>query len=167
MEATSHEQSNSWSSQYAGKYLTFKLDSEEYGIEILKIREIIGMIPITKVPRMPDFVKGVVNLRGKVIPIIDLRMKFGIEREDYTKLTCVIVVDVNVGQDHLLVGVVVDTVNEVMAFSAENLEPAPSYGGGLKTDFIRAMGKINGKVKILLDIDKILTQGELMNLQVG
>lgn len=148
-------------SHLVGKYLTFKLDSEDYGIEILAVREIIGVIPVTRVPRMPDYVKGVINLRGKVIPIIDLRLKFGLNPVSYDKLTCIIVVQVTCGDISFQVGIVVDTVNEVLHFSENQLEPAPSYGSGLKTDFILAMGKVEGKVKILLDINKILSNEDV------
>jgi len=136
----------------AGKYLTFILGHEEYGFEILKVREIMGVIEITNLPQTPNYVKGVINLRGIVIPIIDLRLKFGFSPREYDKSTCIIVVKHGDG----LMGVVVDTVQEVLDIAAENMDNAPSFGGGVKTDFILAMGKVKGKVKILLDIDKVL-----------
>ena len=141
-----------------GKYLTFVLRGEEYGLEILKVREIIGVLDITPVPQTPDFVKGVINLRGKVIPVVDLRLKFCMPPEAYTKETCIIVVDVN----SLLMGTVVDTVSEVIDIAEENIEPTPSFGDKVCTDFILGMGKIKGKVKILLDIDRVLSAQELI-----
>lgn len=143
----------------SGKYLTFQLDNEEYGVEILKVREIIGLMDITKVPQTPDFVEGVINLRGKVIPVIDLRSKFGLERTEYNEQTCIIVVDVG-----LMMGIIVDTVSEVNDFVSENIEPPPQLGGSVDTSFILGMGKIKDDVKILLDIDKVLTTEELVAL---
>jgi len=140
----------------AGKYLTFVLAGEEYGLEILKVREIIGMMPITAVPRTPEFVKGVINLRGKVIPVIDLRLKFGLPAAEQTDETCIIVVDV--GQMEM--GVVVDRVSEVLDIAGEDIEDAPSFGAAVQTDFILGMGKSEDKVTILLDISKVLTAGE-------
>ena len=138
------------------KYLTFVLAKEEYGLEILKVREIISVMDITSVPQTPDFIKGVINLRGKVIPVVDLRLKFGIPEAEYTKETCTIVMDVQ----GLLMGIVVDTVSEVLDIMKDDIEPPPTFGSRIKTDFILGMGKIKGKVKILLDIDKILSSEE-------
>lgn len=154
-----------WASEHCGKYLTFKLATEHYGIEILKVREIIGMIQITKVPRMPEYIKGVMNLRGKVIPIIDLRLKFGLPEATHTKRTCIVVVEVTSVSNSFQVGVIVDEVDEVVDLNEEQIEPSPEYGNSLHTDFIRAMGKVNEEVKILLDIDKILTQDDVILLQ--
>jgi purine-binding chemotaxis protein CheW len=140
-----------------GKYLTFLLDGEEYGLEILKVREIIGIMDITKVPQTPDFVQGVINLRGKVIPVIDLRAKFGLKRTEYNDQTCIIVVDVG-----MLMGIIVDTVQEVHHIPAANIEPPPSLGAAVDTTFILGMGKVKEDVKILLDIDKVLTTQELV-----
>jgi len=121
-----------------GKYLTFKLASEEYGLEILKVREIMGLLEITKVPKTPVFVKGVINLRGKVIPVIDLRLKFGMESIEETNETCIIVVEVN----EMLMGVVVDKVSEVLDIEGKDIEDAPSFGTNIDTNFILGMGKI-------------------------
>lgn len=140
-----------------GKYLTFVLGDEEYGVEILKVREIIGLMEITSVPQTPDFIKGVINLRGKVIPVIDLRLKFGMEQAEYTDETCIIVVDM----DQTMIGILVDTVSEVLDIPADQIEPPPSFGSKLDTDFILGMGKIKGKVKILLQIDRVLSTEEL------
>ena len=139
-----------------GKYLTFKLDDEEYGVEILKVREIIGMMGITAVPRMPSYMKGVINLRGKVIPVIDLRMKFCLPEAEYTSETCIIVVDVQGN----LVGIIVDRVSEVQDIRGENIEDPPSIGTSVDTAFILGMGKSKGNVEILLDIDKVLSDAE-------
>lgn len=147
--------------QRAGKYLTFVLAAEEYGLEILKVREIIGMMDITAVPRTPDFVRGVINLRGKVIPIMDLRRKFAMDAAKQTEQTCIIVVAVN----GIEMGVVVDKVSEVLDIAAKDIEDAPSFGVSVDTDFILGMGKSKGKVTILLDIGKVLTtaEAEVMN----
>ena len=142
-----------------GKYLTFKLADEEYGVEILKVRELIGLMDITAVPQMPAYMKGVINLRGKVIPVVDLRLKFGLDEIEHTEETCIIVVDV--GKE---IGIVVDTVSEVLDIAGDNIEPPPSMGGSVDTTFILGMGKVGDEVKILLDIDKVLTDDELINL---
>lgn len=141
----------------AGKYLTFVLDQEEYGIEILKVREIIGMIEVTPVPQVPHYIKGVINLRGKVIPVADLRLKFGMEEKGYDEETCIIVLDVS-GK---LMGAIVDTVSEVLDVVGEQIEPTPDFGSKLDTEYILGMGKIGDKVKILLDIDKVLASDEI------
>ncbi|MCR4319168.1 MAG: chemotaxis protein CheW [Candidatus Brocadiaceae bacterium] len=139
-------------SSHEGKHLTFVLCGEEYGIEILKVREIIGIMNITPVPQTPGHIKGVINLRGKVIPVIDLRSKFGFQEAAHTKETCIIVVEVQ----HLLTGVIVDTVSEVLDVKAEELEASPNFGNGVDTEMFLGMAKIKDKVKILLDIDKVL-----------
>ncbi|MEW6657619.1 MAG: chemotaxis protein CheW [Thermodesulfobacteriota bacterium] len=149
----------------AGKYLTFALGQEEYGIGILKIREIIGMMPITAVPQTPAFIKGVINLRGKVIPVTDLRMKFGLEITDYTERTCIIVVEIENGSRLLTMGLVVDGVSEVANIKGGEIEGAPDFGDGRHTGFIKGMAKIAGGVKILLDIDCILTGEQLAGLE--
>jgi purine-binding chemotaxis protein CheW len=136
-----------------GKYLTFKLANEEYGVEILKVR---GIMDITAVPKMPEAMKGVINLRGKVVPVIDLRLKFGLEEAEYTEQTCIIVVDV--GRE---VGIIVDTVSEVLDLPAKNIEAPPTMGADVDTTFIMGMGKVGEAVKILLDIDKVMSGGEL------
>jgi purine-binding chemotaxis protein CheW len=144
-----------------GKYLTFSLAGEEYGIGILKIREIIGMMSITSVPQAPVFVKGVINLRGKVIPVIDLRLRFGMPAMDYTERTCIIVVQIELQEITLNIGVVVDSVSEVLNITGNNIEDAPMFGTQMDTDYILGMAKIEGSVKILLDIDKVLTANEI------
>ena len=148
-----------------GKYLTFILAEEEYGIGILKVKEIIGMMPITSVPRTPDFVKGVINLRGKVIPVIDLRLKFTMGEIPYTERTCIIVVEIDSEDDTVLIGIVVDAVSEVLNIQADEIEAAPAFGTQLDTDYILGMAKMEGGVKILLDIDKVLSKEEVTQLE--
>ena len=143
-----------------GKYLTFSLAEEEYGIGILKIKEIIGMMPVTTVPRTPEYVKGVINLRGKVIPIIDLRLRFGMESIDYTERTCIIVVEIDGQTGTVQVGVVVDAVSEVLNVDTKDIEDTPQFGRSLDTEYILGMAKMEGGVKILLDVDQVLTGEE-------
>ena len=149
----------------AGKYLTFELGQEEYGIGILKIKEIIGMMPITAIPQTPAFVKGVINLRGKVIPVTDLRMKFGLETADYNERTCIIVVEIDCGSRELVMGLVVDAVSEVANIRGGEIEKTPDFGSENRIGFIQGMAKIAGGVKILLDIDRILTGDQLSCLE--
>ena len=148
----------------AGKYLTFALGKEEYGLEILKVREIIGYMDITAVPRTPAFVRGVINLRGQVISVVDLRSKFDMEPAARTEATCIIVVEIAQGGRKLSTGIVVDRVSEVLNIAADRIEPAPSFGTSVATDFILGMGKIGQSVKILLDIDRVLGDDEIAAL---
>ena len=148
-----------------GKYLTFTLAEEEYGIGILKIKEIIGMLPITSVPQTPDFVKGVINLRGKVIPVIDLRLRFGMGEIDYTERTCIIVVEIEGQEGTVLIGIVVDSVSEVLNIKSDDIEDTPTFGTKLNTDYILGMAKMEGGVKILLDIDRVLSSEEVAALE--
>ncbi len=148
-----------------GKYLTFSLKEEEYGIGILKVKEIIGMMPVTSVPRTPDFVKGVINLRGKVIPVVDLRLKFSMESIDYTDRTCIIVVEIDSNAATVLIGIVVDAVSEVLNINETEIEETPQFGTSLNTDYILGMAKMEGGVKILLDIDRVLSQQEVTQLE--
>jgi purine-binding chemotaxis protein CheW len=148
-------------SHLAGKYLTFVLGDEIYGIEILKVQEIIGMMNVTHVPKTPEFIRGVVNLRGKVIPVVDLRLKFGMAVKENTDRTCIIVVQVAHSNGHVIMGTIVDEVSEVLGVAAEQIEPAPSFGTAVNTDFILGMGKVAQKVVMLLDVDKVLTTGEM------
>ena len=145
-----------------GKYLTFTLADEEYGIGILKIREIIGMMPVTSVPQTPAFVKGVINLRGKVIPVVDLRLRFGMAEIDYTERTCIIVVEIEGQAGTVQIGIVVDAVSEVLNIKAEEIEDTPTFGTTLDTDYILGMAKMEGGVKILLDIDRVLSAAEII-----
>ena len=150
-----------------GKYLTFALKEEEYGIGILKIREIIGIMPITSVPRTPEFVKGVINLRGKVIPIIDLRLRFGMEPMEYTDRTCIIVVEIYAQDSTIQIGTIVDTVSEVLNIKKEDIEDTPAFGTSLDIEYILGMAKVSGGVKILLDIDKVLSAEEVAAIEKG
>jgi purine-binding chemotaxis protein CheW len=145
----------------AGKYLTFKLADEEYGLEILKVREIIGLLPITSLPRTPVFVRGVINLRGKVIPVIDLRRKFELDAAADTDQTCIIVVDVSGQFGSVQIGILVDSVSEVLDIKGAEIEEPPAFGSSVDTAFILGMAKAKGSVKILLNIEKVLSQAEL------
>ncbi|MBW1708791.1 MAG: purine-binding chemotaxis protein CheW, partial [Deltaproteobacteria bacterium] len=144
-----------------GKYLTFALANEEYGIGILKVKEIIGMMHITSVPQTPAYVKGVINLRGKVIPIVDLRLKFGMREIEHTERTCVIVVEINRDSQFIMMGIIVDSVSEVLNIKSDEIEPTPPFGIKTNTEYVLGMAKIEGGVKILLDIDRVLSQQEL------
>ena len=144
-----------------GKYLTFSMADEEYGIGILKIKEIIGMMPITTVPQTPEFVKGVINLRGKVIPVMDLRLRFGMEPMDYSERTCIIVVEIEGASGTVFIGIVVDAVSEVLNIKGDSIEETPTFGTKLNTDYILGMAKMEGGVKILLDIDRVLSTEEV------
>ncbi|HLL90213.1 MAG TPA: chemotaxis protein CheW [Tepidisphaeraceae bacterium] len=149
-----------------GKYLTFALGKEEYGLEILKVREIIGYMDITAVPRTPSYVKGVINLRGQVIAVVDLRAKFRMPAADRTDETCIIVVEIRqpgTGRK-LNTGIIVDRVSEVLDVAGESIEDPPAFGTAVATDFILGMGKIGESVKILLDIDRVLAAEEVAQL---
>jgi len=155
------EQVNKAIMEKEGKYLTFTLGHEQYGLEILKVREIIGYMEITAVPQTPRYVKGVINLRGQVIPVIDLRAKFGMETKEITEESCIIVVEIHQDGREFSTGVAVDKVEEVLDIAGENIEEAPQFGSSVNTDFILGMGKIGDSVKILLDIDQVLTSEDI------
>ena len=144
------------SSKAAGKYLTFILGGSAYGLPILKVREIIRLIDITPIPRMPEYVRGVINLRGKIVPVIDLRIKFGLPNTTTTNRTCIIVTHVAMGSTTKLMGLIVDALEEVFQIGAEDIEPAPDFGKGVSTDYIQNMAKAKGQVKALLNIDHLL-----------
>ena len=146
--------------QQGGKFLTFFLAGEEYGIAINKVHEIIGVMSITRVPRTPVFIRGVINLRGKVIPVVDLRTKFGMETQEQTAETCIIVVQ----SASIVMGIIVDRVSEVLDIAGTDIDRTPSFGSEVNTDYIMGVGKSQGKVKILLDIDKVLSVGEVAEL---
>lgn len=140
----------------AGKYLTVVLDNEAYGIAVLKVREIIRLQKITPVPQMPEFVKGVINLRGRVIPIIDLRVKFGLKAE-FAERTCIVVVQVKLPSEQVVqMGLIVDSVEEVVNLPAEEIEPTPEFGTRIDTTYLLGMAKVKGQVKTLLDIDRVV-----------
>jgi len=144
-----------------GKYLTFKLSEELYGLEILKVQEIIGLMSVTHVPRTPTYVRGVINLRGKVIPVIDLRLKFELASIPDTERTCIIVLQVARQGGTVTMGTIVDEVSEVLEVRGEQIEPAPSFGASVNTDFLLGVGKVDQKVVMLLDVDEVLAGGEL------
>jgi purine-binding chemotaxis protein CheW len=139
-----------------GKFLTFTLGNEEYGVPVLKVREIIKVMDITQVPQVPPHVLGVINLRGKVIPVIDLRRKFGFAAAEYTERTCIIVVDVDLAPVRVMMGIVVDSVSEVLNVAESEMEETPDFGGRVTTDYIQGLAKVKGTVKILLDLDRVL-----------
>lgn len=145
----------------AGKYLTFKLAKEVYGIGILSVQEIIGMLPVTRVPRTAGFVRGVINLRGRVIPVVDLRLKFGMEGKEDTEVTCIIVVQLRVDDRALTMGLIVDEVSEVINILGDQIQPPPEFGSETDTEFLLGMARIGERVVMLLDVEKVLTSHEL------
>lgn len=149
----------------AGKYLTFKLDSEEYGLKIQKVKEIIGVMSITKVPKTPDYVRGVINLRGMVIPVVDLREKFGLAAVIDTKETCIIVVEIMKAAGIVSTGLLVDSVSEVADIGEKDIEAAPVFGGDTNTSYILGMAKLRGGIKILLDIENVLSTEEIVEIE--
>ena len=144
-----------------GKYLTFTLADEDFGLEILKVREIIGMLDITAIPQTSSFFKGVINLRGRVIPVVDLRLKFGLPTMEYGERTCIIVVEVKTEMGSVQMGVVVDTVSEVVNVNGADIEPPPTFGSRLDTRYILGLAKARGSIKILLDIDRVMEARDL------
>lgn len=146
------------------KLLTFSLGSEGYGVSIIKVKEIIGMMDITPVPKTPEFIKGVINLRGKIIPVMDLRIKFGMDEKEYNERTCIIVAEVNIKGSQKLLGVVVDMVSEVVTISSDQVEPPPEYGTSVEHSAILGIGKIKDRVVIILDIDEIFLCDELIKM---
>jgi purine-binding chemotaxis protein CheW len=142
----------------AGKYLTFQLGKEEFAVQVLHVREIMGVQEITAVPQMPYHVKGVLNLRGKVIPVIDLRLKFGLPEIEYTQRTCIIVVQVEGQAGRVSTGIIVDGVSEVLTLQTADIEDTPDFGMGAATPYLLGLAKIKGKVKILLDITKVVQE---------
>ena len=148
------------------KFLTFMLGNEAYGIPILKVKEIIGMMAITQVPRRPEFIKGVINLRGKIIPVMDLRLKFGIESKEYDNRTCIIVVEIAAQGGSRLSGLVVDTVSDVMDIPAEKIEKPSTGGVEVDEDCLIGLGKVKDKVILLLDTDKVLSEKEKETLVI-
>jgi purine-binding chemotaxis protein CheW len=142
----------------AGKYLTFQLGKEEFAVQVLHVREIMGVQEITAVPQMPFHVKGVLNLRGKVIPVVDLRLKFGLPEMEYTQRTCIIVVQVDGHAGKISTGIIVDGVSEVLTLQTADIEDTPDFGIGAATPYLLGLAKIKGKVKILLDINKVIQE---------
>lgn len=152
-------------SEQLSKYLTFQLNQENYAIPILKIKEIIGMMPITQVPRLPDFIKGVINLRGKIIPVMDLRLKFGLESRPYDERTSIVVMELESDNGKRTSGMVVDAVDEVLDIPEENIAPPPQYGAAVDQAFLQGMGMIGECVIMLLNVDKVLSTGEMQALE--
>lgn len=148
----------------SGKYLTFQLGNEEFGIRVLKVREIMGILEITAVPQTPAHIKGVINLRGKVVPVIDLRLKFGLAGAEYTQRTCIIVTQVQGESGLTLMGVIVDGVSEVLNLAASDIEDTPDFGEEITGQYLLGMAKVKGKVKILLDIDRVLSEQDIHRL---
>jgi len=145
----------------SGKYLTFFLASEEYGVEILKVQEIIGRMPITPVPLTSKYIRGVINLRGKIHPIMDLKIKFGMEETQITEETCIIVIKTS----SLMMGILVDKVSEVVNVSADDIEDTPSFGADVNPEYLLGVGKIGGRVRLLLDIEKVITASDIINMK--
>ena len=143
------------------QYLSFKLDEEEFALDISKVREVLDFTKITKVPQTPDFMKGVINLRGAVVPVVDLNRKFGIKDTEKTVNTRIIIGEVSIEGDETVLGVLADSVHEVMELEPESIEPAPKIGAKLNTDFIKGMGKRDDEFVMILDIDKVFSAGEL------
>jgi purine-binding chemotaxis protein CheW len=161
---TKNDAATAASDARAGKYLTFQLSNEEFGIRVLKVREIMGLQEITAVPQTPAHIKGVINLRGKVVPVIDLRLKFGLEAAEYTQRTCIIVTQVLGESGAVLMGIVVDGVSEVLNLAGSEIEDTPDFGEEYSGGYLLGMAKVKGKVKILLDIERVLSTQDLHNL---
>lgn len=145
----------------AGKFLTFDLGDEHYGLPIMRVQEIVGLLPVTRVPRLPSFVAGVVNLRGRIIPVVDLRQAFGMESADATERTCIVIVAVERESGSATMGAIVDQVSEVVDLPAESVEETPEFGANTDTSFISGVGRLEDRVVLLLDIDKALSGSDL------
>jgi purine-binding chemotaxis protein CheW len=150
----------------AGKYLIFHLGEEEFGIQVQKVREIMGVQDVTQVPQTPAYVKGVINLRGKVIPVVDLRLKFEMPAVEYTHRTCIVVVQIAGSRGMMGMGIVVDGVVEVLNIAGADVEDTPSFGKEVEVPYVMGLAKIKNKVKILLDIDQVMTARELARLDL-
>lgn len=150
----------------AGRYLTFKLGPEIYGIEILRVQEIIGLMPITKIPRVAEYIRGVINLRGKVIPVMSLSRRFGMPDRDDTSLTCVIVIELAQTSGTVTMGIVVDEVSEVININVDNIESPPDLGEAAGESFLCGMGKVDGKVVILLDMARVIESGVAARIEM-
>jgi purine-binding chemotaxis protein CheW len=148
----------------AGKYLVFALGREEFGIRVMNVREIMGIQDITAVPHTPAYLKGVINLRGKVIPVVDLRTKFGLPSVEHTQRTCIIVVQVLQDSHSMLMGIIVDGVAEVLNLAPSDIEDTPDFGHGVSTPYLLGMAKVKDRVKILLNIDEVMATQELQHI---
>ncbi|MFB3904560.1 MAG: chemotaxis protein CheW [Acidobacteriota bacterium] len=160
-EESKYQKATTQAPRPGGKFLTFFLASEEYGLEILKVHEIIGMMPITRVPRTPHFIRGVINLRGKVIPVVDLRLKFAMEAKEQTEETCIIVVQAQ----GVEMGIIVDKVSEVLDIASQEIDDPPYFGTDVQTDYLLGIGKAAERVRLLLDIDKVLSTQEVIDVR--
>ncbi len=149
----------------AGQYLTFKLKEEVYALDISKVREVLDFTAITKVPQTPDYMLGVINLRGSVVPVVDMRLKFGMSKTEATVNTCIIIVEVNFDDELIILGALADSVKEVLELAPDQIEPPPRIGTGLKTKFISGMGRKENEFIIILDIDKAFSTDELSLVQ--
>jgi purine-binding chemotaxis protein CheW len=149
------------------QYLTFKLDDEVFALDISKVREVLDFTTITKVPRTPEFMRGVINLRGSVVPVVDLRLKFGMTKTENTVNTCIIIVEVTVDDETTVLGALTDSVQEVLDLEPGHIEPAPKIGTRLNTEFIKGMGKRDSNFIIILDIDKVFSIEELAMVDAG
>jgi len=149
------------------QYLTYKLGDEVFALDIAKVREVLDFTNITKVPRTPEFMRGVINLRGSVVPVVDLRLKFGMAKTEKTVNTCIIITEVTVDGETTVLGALADSVQEVLDLASDHIEPAPRIGTKLKTEFIKGMGKQNDRFVIILDIDRIFSAEEMAMVQAG
>jgi purine-binding chemotaxis protein CheW len=147
------------------QYLTFKLGDEVFALDVAKVREILELANITKVPQTPDFMRGVINLRGSVVPVIDMRLKFGMSSTEQTVNTCIIVAEVQLDDEIIVLGALADSVQEVIEMEPEQIEAAPHIGTHLSTDFIKGMGKHDGRFIMILDVDRVFTAAELEGVQ--
>ena len=147
------------------QYLTFRLGEEIFGLDVGKVREILDMTTITKIPRTPEFLRGVINLRGNVVPVVDMRLKFGLPTVESTVDTCIVVTEVSLDGETTVLGALVDSVQEVFELEPGQIEPAPRIGTRLRTEFIQGMGKRDGRFIMLLDVDKVFSTDELSLVQ--
>jgi purine-binding chemotaxis protein CheW len=149
------------------QYLTFKLDDEIFAVDVAKVREILDFTPATKVPGTPDFMRGIINVRGNVVPVVDMRLKFGLSETAKTVDTCIVVMEIVVEEETTVLGALVDSVQEVFELDAGQIEPAPRIGTRLKTGFIKGIGKRNNDLIIILNIDEVFSSDELLTIQDG
>jgi purine-binding chemotaxis protein CheW len=147
------------------QYLTFKLEEEVFALDVAKVREILDFTTVTKVPQTPDFMRGVINLRGSVVPVVDMRLKFGMTKTEKTVNTCIVVVEVDMEKETTVLGALADSVQEVIELEPNQIEAAPKLGTGMKMDFIRGMGKQDGRFVMILDIDKVFSTDEMEIVQ--
>lgn len=145
----------------SAQYLTFKLDDEVFALDISQVREVLDFTALTRVPRTPDFMRGVINLRGSVVPVVDMRLKFGMSKTEQTVNTCIIIVEINLDGEKLILGALADSVQEVIDLEPEQIEPAPRIGTRLNTEFIKGMGKRDDQFVIILEIDRIFSSCDL------